>query len=71
MTRDEGLKKAKQDRDDFLRREDRRHKNKILARETILHNISMEQQQKKEMTKLRKMDTIENIERERKQKQES
>ena len=71
MTRDEGLKKAKQERDDFLRREDRRHKTKILARETILQNISMEQQQKKEMTKLRKMDTIENIERERKQKQES
>ena len=71
MTRDEGLKKAKYDREDFLRREDKRHKTKILARETILQNISMEQQQKKEMTKLRKMDTIENIERERKRKQET
>ena len=43
MTRDEGLKKAKYDREDFLRREDKRHKTKILARETILQNISMEQ----------------------------
>ena len=43
MTRDEGLKKAKQDREDFLKREDRRHKSKILARETILQNIAIEQ----------------------------
>ena len=71
MTRDEGLKKAKHDREDFLKREDRRHNSKILARETILQNIAIEQQQKKEMTKLRQMDTIENIERERKRKQES
>lgn len=38
-TRDEGLKRAKHDRDDFLAKEARRHKSKILAREVILKNI--------------------------------
>lgn len=43
-TRDEGLKLAKHDREDFLAKEARRHKNKILAREVILKNIQMEQE---------------------------
>lgn len=43
-TRDEGLKRAKHDREDFLAKEARRHKNKILAREVILKNIQMEQE---------------------------
>ena len=70
-TRDEGLKKAKNDRDDFLKREDRRHRTKLEARERILKNISIENAQKKELRKLRVMDTTFNLERERKRKQES
>lgn len=41
------------------------------AREAILHNIHLEHEQKKEMTKLRHMDSIVNLERERRKKQES
>jgi len=54
-----------------LRKEKLRHENKVSARETILHNISMEHEQKKEMAKLRQMDSIMNLERERKRKQET
>ena len=56
QTRDEGLKKVKDDRAIFLRREEKRHKSHISAREVILKNIKMENEQKAEMQKLRIMD---------------
>ena len=64
-TRDEGLKKAKDERNDFLRKEDKRHKDKLEARDHILRNISVEHAQKIEMRKLRFMDANSNLERER------
>ena len=69
-TRDEGLKKAKDERNDFLRKEDKRHKDKLEAREKILRNISVDHAQKIEMRKLRFMDASANLERERFKKQE-
>jgi len=41
-TRDMGLKRAKDERNDFLNREQMRQKNHLAARERILHNMSME-----------------------------
>lgn len=71
FTRDEGLARTKESRDEFLLKEKRRHNTKIQARETILMNMQNEHEQKKEMTKLRQMDTLVNLERERKKKQET
>ena len=70
ITRDEGLKKAKEDREDFIRREDKRHKKKIMARERILRNISIEQAQKQELRLLQVKDAENNLERQRMLKQE-
>lgn len=70
FTRDEGLKKAKNDRDDFLRSEARRHNSKLKAREQILNKIHIEHAQKAEMNHLRVMDAQSNLERERRKKQE-
>lgn len=64
------MQKAKEERQNFLRREDHRHKTKIAARERILKNISAEQAQKQEMHKLKTLDAEYNLERERKKKQE-
>ena len=69
-TRDEGLKKVKEERDQFLRKEDQRHKQKLQARDRIMRNISVEHAQKIEMRKLRVMDASSNLERERYKKQE-
>jgi hypothetical protein len=41
-TRDNGYQRAEEDRQDFLKKEDRRHKTKMAARERILKNISAE-----------------------------
>ena len=54
--RDEGLKQRSQEREDFLRKEDKRHKLKIEQRDKIMKDISLENEQKKEMRKLRVMD---------------
>ena len=54
--RDEGLKQRSQEREDFLRREELRHKKKIEQRDQIFKDISLENEQKKEMRKLRVMD---------------
>ena len=50
--------------------EKKRHNTKIEARERILRDISVDHEQRKEMRKLRLMDTASNLERERKKKQE-
>ena len=50
--------------------EKKRHNTKIEARERILRDISVDHEQRKEMRKLRLMDTTSNLERERKKKQE-
>ena len=50
--------------------EKKRHNTKIEARERILRDISIDHEQRKEMRKLRLMDTTSNLERERKKKQE-
>ena len=50
--------------------EKKRHNTKIEARERILREISVDHEQRKEMRKLRLMDTTSNLERERKKKQE-
>ena len=36
--RDEGLKKASQEREDFLRREEKRHKLKVEQRDKIIND---------------------------------
>lgn len=55
-TRDEGLKKAKQEREDFLKSEARRHNSKLKARESILNSLSIEHAQKSELNSLRVLD---------------
>ena len=55
-TRDEGLRKAEQERSTFLKNEFNRHNTNLKHRERILHNISVERAQRKEMRKLRLMD---------------
>lgn len=69
-TRDEQLRRAQDERNQFIRREEHRHNAKLATRERILNNISVEQSCKKEIRKLRTMDAISNQERERKKKQE-
>ena len=54
--RDEGLRKVSQEREDFLRKEEKRHKLKVEQRDKIIKDISLENEQKKEMRKLRVMD---------------
>ena len=65
---DEGLDKRKQERDNFLRSEARRHTSKIMARDQILGKLTVENLQKKESRRLRLEDTTNNQERERKKK---
>ena len=69
-TRDEGLSRAADQRSEFLKRENTRHKTKVQARERILFSISIDQEQKKEMRRLHINDTAENINRERNKKQQ-
>ena len=71
MQRDDGLQRTKAERDAFLRKEMKRHTDKVKAREVILGNISVENMQKREERKLRFMDQSYNFERERKKKQET
>ena len=43
LSRDEGLRRAADARADFIKREHQRHNQKVMARERILRNISIEQ----------------------------
>lgn len=43
-TRDEGLIRAADQRSEFLKRENTRHKTKVQARERILFSISIDQE---------------------------
>ena len=69
--RDIGLKRVEENRQEFLKSEAQRHNTKIKAREQLLSSIHTENQQKKEMNRLRMIDSVSNVERERKRKQES
>ena len=40
--RDEGLKRVSQEREDFLRQEEKRHKKRIEQRDKIIKDISLE-----------------------------
>ena len=66
-----GLKKAEEERNNFLRSEARRHGSKLKARELILENLSLEHNQKKELNRLRIVDATQSLERERRRKQEA
>lgn len=69
-TRDEQLKRKKDERKEFLRKEEDRHNKNVGKRDVILKNIAMEQDQKKEMNQLRQIDAQATLERERRKKQE-
>lgn len=66
----EGLQRAADQRSQFLKREEKRHKTKVEARDNILLNMSVDHEQRREMRKLHLVDTSVNIDRERKKKQE-
>ena len=56
--RDIGLKKNEENRQEFLKSEAQRHNKKVKARDQLLSSIQTENHQKKEMNRLRMMDTV-------------
>ena len=70
FSRDEAHKRVQDNRTAFIKRESARHNQKVAARERIMHSISVEQTQRKEVRKLRVLDNLSNLERERKKTQE-
>ena len=70
-TRDEQLRRAADQRSEFIRSEINRENRQDQNRDLIMKHLAMDLEQKKEMTKLRVMDTKANQERERRKKQEA